>query len=438
MDTKRIPGPIAQKILERDRQVVSPSYPRVADFVMDHALGSEMWDVDGNRFIDFAAGIGVCNTGHSHPAVVEAITRQAGRFLHISSDFYHPLWVEFSERLAAIAPFKEKAKVFLCNSGTEAVEAAIKLARYHTGRQQFIGFFGAFHGRTMGSLSFTASKTKYRKGFHPYLNGVHHVPYPNPYRPLLSHDGQDEGLAVVEYIENYLFAHTLPAESCAAIMIEPIQGEGGYIVPPPSFFPALRKLCDKHGILLIVDEVQSGIGRTGKWWAIEHFGVEPDIVCTAKGIASGVPLGGIIARESVMDWPQGAHGNTYGGNPLACAAGLATLDLIEDGMLENAEKLGEYAQDALVEMRGRFSVIGEVRGRGLMLGVEIITDQQSRKPAPELVERIIQTALQKGLVLMGCGKSTLRLIPPLNISRELLDEGLRLLEDSIHTAIAEG
>jgi 4-aminobutyrate aminotransferase len=400
---------------------------------MDHGSGAEVWDVDGNRFIDFMAGIAVCTTGHSHPKVVAAIRDQAERFIHISSDYYHPIWVELSERLASIAPFSEPAKVFLGNSGTEAVEAGIKLARHHTGRPLFIGFQGGFHGRTMGSLSFTSSKYVQRSGFGPPAMSVTHVPYPNEYRQVLKPTSDDYGETVVNYIQDHILKTVVPPQDCAAILVEPIQGEGGYLVPSPGFFPALRKLCDQHGILLIADEVQSGIGRTGKWWAIEHWEVEPDIVCFAKGIASGVPMGGIVARESVMDWPEGAHSNTYGGNPLACAAALATLNLVEEELMLNAQRMGEYAMDALEEMQSRHPAIGEVRGKGLMIGVEFVDGNGTNQPAHDFRERVVEEAFSRGLLLLGCGESTVRLAPALSIGEGVLDEGLRIMEESIST-----
>ncbi len=433
-----VPGKRAKEYLERDRKVISPSYPRVYPFMMDHGLGSEVWDVDGNRYIDFTSGIAVCSTGHCHPKVIEAVKKQAERYLHISADFYHPIWIEYSEKLASTAPFKEHAKIFLCNSGTEAVESAIKLARYHTGRQQFIGFFGGFHGRTLGSLAFTASKPAYRRGFFPVMNGVTHVPYPNPYRPLLTSTHDDYGETVVEYICNTIFPKVLPPEDCAGIVIEPIQGEGGYVVPTDGFFPALRELCDQHGILLIADEVQSGVGRTGKWWAIENWNVEADIVCTAKGIASGIPLGGIIAKESIMNWPSGAHGNTYGGNPIACAAALATFELIENGFMKNAAEVGKYTLDALEELRARHPSVGQVRGIGLMIGVEFVKDRETHEPAPALRKRVELHAFQRGLLTMGCGESTLRIAPALNITTQLIDEGLEILDHAIQEAEQEG
>jgi 4-aminobutyrate aminotransferase len=431
LKTLNVPGPKAREILERDSAVVSPSYPRSSPLVMDHGLGAEVWDVDGNRFVDFAAGIAVNSTGHSHPKVVEAIQRQAEKFIHISSDYYHPLWVQLSEKLSEIAPFAEPARTFLGNSGAEAIEAGIKLARHHTGRQQFIGFHGAFHGRTMGALSFTASKPVYRRGFAPLMNGVVHVPFPDPYRPVLQPTHEDYGETVVDYIENVIFARLMPPEDCAAVLVEPIQGEGGYVVPSDGFFPALRRLCDKYGILMIVDEVQSGVGRTGKWWAVENWGVEPDIVCAAKGIASGMPLGATIARASVMDWPSGAHGNTYGGNPLACAAALATLELVENGLLRNAAEVGAYTLDALAEIQARHPCMGDVRGRGLMIGVEFVKDRAGKQPAKHLREAIVDRAFEHGLLLLGCGDSTIRIAPPLVIDRGLIDEGLEIFEDAI-------
>jgi 4-aminobutyrate aminotransferase len=434
----QLPGPKAKAIIERDQAVISPSYPRGYPFVMDHGRGTEVWDVDGNHFLDFAAGIAVCSTGHSHPQVVRAIQEQAEKFLHISSDFYHAPWVELGEKLDLIAPFKEDAVSFMTNSGTESVEAAIKLARYHNGCTQFIGFLGAFHGRTLGSLSFTASKPVYHEGFYPLMNGVVHVPFPNPYRPVLqSLPGEDYGETVVRYIEEQILGKLLPSEDVAAILVESIQGEGGYVVPTPGFFPALRELCNRFDILLIVDEVQSGMGRTGKWWAIEHFGVEPDIVCVGKGVASGIPLGAIIARKGVVTWPYGSHGNTYGGNPIACASALATIDLIENQFMQNAAEVGEYTLDALEEIKVRHPSIGDVRGLGLMIGVEFVKDRQTREADPVLRDRIVNLAFERGLLTLGCGRSTIRIAPPLNISQSEMDEGLMVLEEAITIAERE-
>lgn len=432
-----LPGPKARALVVRDRAVISPSYPRGYPFVMDHGKGTEVWDVDGNRFLDFAAGIAVVSTGHSHPKIIKAIQDQAERFIHISSDFYHPKWVELGEKLDEIAPFEEDAISFMTNSGTESVEAAIKLARYYTGRSQFIGFLGAFHGRTMGAVTMTASKPIYHRDFYPLLNGVVHVPFPNPYRPLLAFaSDEDYGEAIVRYIQEQIFDHVLPPEEVAGILVEPIQGEGGYILPTPGFFPALRKLCDRHGILLIVDEVQSGMGRTGKWWAVENFGVEPDIVCAAKGIASGFPMGAMIARKHVVTWKKGAHGNTFGGNPLACAAALATIELLEDGYMQNAVEVGQYLKDALEEIMVRHPAIhsagiGQVRGLGLMIGVELVMDAQTKEPAEDLRDRVVDNAFLRGLLLLGCGKSTIRFAPPLSISRNEVDEALEIFEESL-------
>ena len=427
-----VPGPNAQALIARDKKVISASYPRGYPFVMDHGKGVEVWDVDGNRFIDMMAGIAVLSTGHSHPHVVKAVQNAAEKFLHISSDFYHDGWIRLSEKLDEIAPFDENAKTFLTNSGTEAVETAIKLAKFHTKRSNFIGFTGAFHGRTMGSVAFTASKPHYHRGFYPLMPGVTHVPFPYEYRPVLERKtGEDYGETVVRYLEEEVFGHNVPGDEVAAILVEPIQGEGGYVVPPAGFFPALRKVCDKYGILLIVDEVQSGMGRTGKWWAIEHFGVEPDMITSAKGIASGLPLGACIARESVMTWPKGAHGNTYGGNPISCAASLATIDLLEESYLANAAEVGQYALDALQEIQVRHPSIGDVRGKGLMIGVEFVKDKATKEPNEEIRNMIEDTGFEHGLLLLGCGKSTIRLAPPLCITKSEMDEALEIFEETI-------
>jgi 4-aminobutyrate aminotransferase len=404
---------------------------------MDHGKGSEVWDVDGNRFLDFMGGIAVVSTGYSHPKVVKAVQEQAEKFLHISSDFYHENWIKLAEKMDEIAPFKEDALSFMTNSGTEAVETAIKLARYHTKRSNFIGFTGAFHGRTMGAVTFTASKAKYHGGFYPLMNGVTHAPFPNPYRPTIyRRTGEDDGEAVVRYIETEILNQILPPKDVAGILVETIQGEGGYIVPPDGFYPALRKLCDKYGILMILDEVQCGMGRTGKWWAIEHFGVEPDMITSAKGIASGLPLGACIARKSVMDWAAGTHGNTYGGNPLSCAASLATIDLIENGFMQNAAEVGAYAMDALEEIKSRHPSIGDVRGKGLMIGVEFVKDRETKEPAADLTERVVNLGYERGLLMLSCGKSVIRIAPPLSMSKSEMDEGLRIFEEAL--TVAEG
>lgn len=438
MPRNNLPGPQARKWIERDHAVISPSYPRGYPFVMDHGRGVEVWDVDGNRFLDFSAGIAVVSTGHSHPKVVKAIQDQAEKFIHISSDFYHQKWIELAEKINEIAPFEEDAVSFMTNSGTESIEAAIKLARYTTKRTEFIGFLGGFHGRTMGAVTFTASKASYHRGFFPLMNGVVHVPFPDPYRPLLaSRPAEDYGETVVRYIEEEILGRILPADAVAGILVEPIQGEGGYIVPPPGFFPALRRLCDRYGILLIADEVQSGVGRTGKWWAIEHFGIEPDIFCVAKGIASGMPLGLMVARKSLVTWPKGSHGNTYGGNPLSCAAALATLEIIESELLENATRAGSYAMEKLRAIQERHPSIGEVRGIGLMIGVEFVYDRQTRQHADALRDRIVDLAFEKGLLTLGAGRNVIRISPPLSVSLTELDEGLAILEQAIAQAEQE-
>lgn len=435
MENRNIPGTKAKSLIERDRKVVSPSYPRGYPFVMDHGKGVYVWDVDGNKFLDFAAGIAVNSTGHSHPAVVKAIQEQAEKFIHISSDFYHPKWIELSEYLNRIAPFEEDAVIFVTNSGTESVESALKLARAHTGRTQFIAFLGGFHGRTHGSVTLTASKPHYHRGFYPLMNGVTHIPFPDPYRPVLQmNPGEDVGDAVIRYLEENILAHLVPPQDVAGIIIEPIQGEGGYIVPPPGFFPKLRDICTKYGILLIADEVQSGVGRTGKWWAIENFGVEPDIVTTAKGIASGVPFGAMIARKSITTWKKGSHGNTYGGNPLACAASIETLKLIESGFMQNAAEVGSYTLEKLSEMQTRHPSIGSVRGIGLMIGIEFVKDRETREPAEELRDKVVDYAFTRGLLTLGCGTSVIRVSPALCITKSEIDEGLTILNEAITLA----
>jgi 4-aminobutyrate aminotransferase len=435
MPKMNLPGAAAQSLIERDRAVISPSYPRGYPFVMDHGKGVEVWDVDGNRYLDFAAGIAVASTGHSHPNVVKAIQEQAEKFIHISSDFYHSKWIQLAEKLDEIAPFSEPAVSFMTNSGTESVEAAIKLARYYTKRIGLLGFLGGFHGRTMGAVSLTASKPAYHRGFSPLLGGVVHAPFPDPYHPtLISFPGEPYGETVVRYIEEELFEKILPAEDIAGILVEPIQGEGGYVIPAAGFFPALRKLCDRYGILLIADEVQAGVGRTGKWWSIENFGVEPDIVCIAKGLASGMPIGAMVARKSVMSWTKGAHGNTYGGNPVCCAAALATLDLIENGYMQNAAEVGQYALDILQEIMARHPGIGEVRGIGLMIGVEFVKDRKTKEADLRLRDKVVDLAFERGLLTLGCGKSTIRISPPLGVTRQEMDEGLAIFEEAITLA----
>ena len=432
-----LPGPKARELLARDALVVSPSYPRDYPFVMSHGKGAEIWDVDGNRFLDFAAGIAVCSTGHSHPAVVQAIKDAAERFLHISSDYWHEGQIRLAERLNELSPMKEPVMSFFAQSGTESVEAALKLARYTTGRGRFIGFLGGFHGRTMGSLSFTSSKYTQQKGFFPTMPGVTHVPYPNNYRPLFS--GADQGDAVLRYIEEVLFVNNLPPGEVAAILVEPIQGEGGYLVPPDGFLAGLRALCDRHGILLIFDEVQSGIGRTGKMFAAQHWDVAPDIMTLAKGLGSGLPIGMVVAKKTIMQkWSRGAHGNTFGGNPVCCAAALATIDLIEREYCANAAKVGEYFVGQLRAFAEKFTVVGEVRGKGLMIGMELVTNRASKTPAKKVCDALVTRAFHNGLILLSCGQSTLRFMPPLLIDQDDVDEAMALLDQSLTEVLASG
>jgi 4-aminobutyrate aminotransferase len=430
-----LPGPKARALIERDRQVVSPSYVRDYPFVMSHGRGAEAWDVDGNRFVDFAAGIAVTSTGHSHPNVVAAIQEAASKFLHISSDYWHEGQVRVAEVIRELDPVNGPAVSFFANSGAESVEAALKLARYATGRPRYIAFLGGFHGRTMGALSATASKYTQQKRFFPTMPGVTHVPYPNMYRPLFA--GDDQGQAVISYIE-MLMERNLPADEIAAILVEPIQGEGGYLVPPEGFLAGLRKLCDKHGILLIFDEVQAGVGRTGKMFAWQHSGVRPDILTLAKGIGSGLPIGLAVAAKPIMDkWAPGAHANTFGGNPLCCAAALATLDLVKNQYADNAHRMGQRIMERLATFAKQFDLIGDVRGRGLMVGVEFVTDRKSKTPAKAFATRVVNRAFQNGLLLLECGASGIRLIPPLMIEPALVDEGMSLLEKSMREAQVE-
>ncbi len=428
-------GPLGQALIQRDAAALSPSYKREYPLVVDHASGSEIWDVDGRRYIDFMAGVAVMNVGHVHPYITRRIEEQLKDFWHIClSDFYYPQAVELAEKLQRIAPMDETL-VFFGNSGTEAVEAAIKLATYHTRRRKFVGFLGAFHGRTLGSLSFTASKNVQRARYQMGVP-VYHVPYPDPYRPLLAtSNGQDYGAQLASYIENEIFRTILDPRDVAAFMIEPIQGEGGYVIPAPGFFAHLRDICDRYGILLIVDEIQSGAGRTGKWWAIEYESIKPDILCFAKGVGSGFPIGGIIAKKDVMTWKPGSHGSTFGGNPVAAVAALATLEAIEkEGMLNQACESGERIMATLNQMAAHHPSIGDIRGRGLMLGIEFVEDRDTKERATELRNSVVQKAFEAGLLLLPCGPNSIRMTPPLNISNELIDEGLEIFEGVLSVA----
>ncbi|HEX6290777.1 MAG TPA: acetyl ornithine aminotransferase family protein [Herpetosiphonaceae bacterium] len=427
------PGPVSQTIVRRDTQVLAPVSGRVYPFVMERGLGCEVWDADGNRYLDFNAGIAVVATGHSHPRVVKAIQDQAAKFIHMAAtDFYNEPQVRLGEKMTSLMPKSDEWRIFFANSGTESVEAAIKLARYATGRQGIIAFFGAFHGRSYGSLSLTASKPRQRAGYFPLLPGVEHAYYPNPYRPPLGSDPSRVVDTCLDYIEHTLFETVLPPGEVAAIVIEPIQGEGGYIVPPQDWFPRLRTLCDRHGILLVADEVQSGVGRTGKMWGFEHFGVMPDIVTSAKGLGSGMPIGACIARKDLTDnWLPGAHGNTYGGNALACTAAYETLCLVEEELMENAREVGGYMQACLEQIAARSNNIGQIRGKGLMIGCEFVKDKATREPDHDGAEQVMVDAFRRGLLLLTCGKSTIRFCPPLVLTREQVDEGLAIFEETI-------
>ena len=425
-------GKNARALLSLDTKYISHSYTRAYPFFMERGQGAYVWDVDGNAFLDFTSGIAVTSTGHSHPKVVKAIEDQARRFLHMSgSDFYYQKEIELARRLAAIAPGRKPKRVFFCNSGAEAVEAAIKLARYATGRQHFISFLGSFHGRTMGAMSLTASKDTQRKRFSPLMPGVTHVPYGDCAHCAYNLVYGKCGVACVDFIENMLFKRTVPPEEVAAIFIEPIQGEGGYIVPPPEFLPKLRALADKYGILLVSDEVQAGMGRTGKMFAVEHWNVVPDIVCVAKALASGLPLGAIIAPTDVMVWKPGTHGSTFGGNPVSCAAALATLDLLEGGLVDNAARMGSYLMKRLKAIQGRSRVIAGVSGKGLMIGLEIVEDKRNRKPAPALRNAIVEASFHLGLLLLPCGPSTVRFVPPLVIGKKEADTALAIFTKAL-------
>jgi len=432
--TTPLPGPEAQKILKLDRRFVSPSYTRDYPLVARRGVGMYVEDVDGNVFMDCSAGIAVVSTGHCHPDVVRAIQHQAADLIHMSgTDFYYPEIARLAEKVADIAPGSFPKRVYFGNSGTEAMEAALKLARFHTRRHRFIAFLGCFHGRTLGSLSLTASKAVQRNRFGPLLSGVTHVPYPNPYRCPAGDPPEKCGCDGVDFIENKLFKTAVPPEEVAAIVVEPIQGEGGYIIPPRTFLPRLRELANRHGILLIFDEVQCGMGRTGKMWACQHDNVVPDILISAKGIASGLPLSVTVARADIMDWPPGAHASTFGGNPVACAAANETIRLLEEKYIENAARVGEYILRNISDWPSRHRMVGHVRGRGLMIGIELVKDQVTREPNPEARQAVVHRAFEEGLLILGCGESTIRLMPPLIIEQQQADMALEILERAIKT-----
>jgi 4-aminobutyrate aminotransferase len=417
----------------RSDRAVSPSLPRAYPLAVKQAQGVVVEDLDGNRFLDCAAGIAVCSTGHCHPRVSAAIQEQAARLLHIcGADHYDPLYITLAERLGALAPVRSPKRVFLGNSGAEAVEAALKLVRHHTGRSRVIAFFGAFHGRTMGAVSLTASKPVYHGGFGPLVPGIVHVPYAYCYRCAYNLTYPDCDLACVDYIEDVLFARTIPPEEVAAVFVEPVQGEGGYIVPPPDWLPRLRVLCDRYGILLVADEVQSGMGRTGKMLAVEHWGVEPDVVCLAKALASGMPLSAMIAREEIMSWPPGAHGSTFGGNPVCCAAAHATLDVMEgEGLLENADRVGRRLLGNLRALAQESRLLGDVRGLGLMIGVELVRDKETREMAKAETEALMLACFRRGLLLLPCGPNSMRFSPPLIITEAQADTAFGIFAEAL-------
>src|ERR1700730_398694 len=437
-----LPGPNAQKAVAADDRLISPSYTRSYPMVAKSGRGIRVTDVDGNEFLDFAAGIAVNSTGHCHPEVVKAIQDQAAELIHISgTDFYYEHMTNLAERLSAIAPMPGPHRFYYGNSGAEAVECAMKLARYHTGRQNIISFFGAFHGRTMGALSLTGSKPQQKRRFAPFVPGVHHVRYPYTYRGCSggAEEAEEFALGCARFIEEKLFHTTLPPEEIAAIFVEPIQGEGGYVVAPTVFMQELRRICDKHGILLVLDEVQSGIGRTGKWFAVEHTGVHPDMVCIAKGIASGMPLGITMSKADIMDWVPGSHASTFGGNPVCIAAALATLDVIEkEGLLKNSQEVGAHMLKRMADWPKKHKIVGDVRGRGLMIGVEIVKDQKTREYGARERDRIVELAFERGVLFLGCGPSTVRIAPPLIVTKDEADVAMDALEESIASVEKNG
>ena len=427
-----LPGPNSQRLIMSDQEHVSPSYTRVYPAVLDHADGAWIWDADGNQFLDFHSGIGVCSTGNCHPKVVEAIVNQARKAVHISTaDFYHELVGALAKRLSELAPGDGPKRVFFSNSGAETVETGLKLARYKTRRPRMLAFIGAFHGRTMGALSLTCSKKSQRERFAPLLPEVTHVPYAYCYRCPYNLKYPSCELECVKFIEQQIFNRVAPAEEVAAIVVEPIQGEGGYVVPPHDYFAALSVLAKKYGILLMVDEIQTGIGKTGKMFAMQHFGVAPDIMLVAKALASGVPLGACIAPKDLMDWPPGAHSSTFGGTPMGCAAALATLDILEGGLIANAEKQGKFMLTQLRKLQKQHPSMGDVRGLGLMIGIEFVLDRHTKAPAPDVAKDVMMECFKKGLMILTCGPNAIRLVPPLVVDRHQCQIALEILDDVI-------
>jgi 4-aminobutyrate aminotransferase len=434
-----VPGPRARAVIERDARVVSTSYTRGYPLVAERGEGAMVEDVDGNRFLDFNAGIAVVATGHCHPRVVQAIQEQAARLIHMSgTDFYYEEMVAVAEKLAEIAPGDSARRVSFGNSGAEAMEGCIKLARWATGREKIIAFFGSFHGRTMGALSLTARKAVQRAGFGPLVPGVVHAPYPYCYRCPFGKQPESCAVECVKHVEETLLKTIAPAAETAAIVVEPVQGEGGYVVPPKKFFDELARVAQQNGILLVFDEVQSGMGRTGKMWAAQHFGAVPDIFAVAKGIASGMPLGATVARADLMTWPPGAHASTFGGNPVACAAALVTIELLQEELIANAASMGAYLMERLRSWPARFAHVGEVRGLGLMIGIELVHDQLTREKAGPMRDRVVDLAFQRGLLVLGAGDNTIRLCPPLVISRDQCDFAIDTLEECLIAAAKQG
>ena len=430
-----LPGPKAAAIVARDNQYVSPSYTRDYPFVMARGEGAVVEDVDGNVFLDCAAGIAVTSTGHAHPEVVQAITEQARRFLHMSgTDFYYEPQVKLAEEMAAIVPVgggTGQVRSFFSNSGAEAIEAAIKLARYASKRFNVIAFLGSFHGRTLGALAATSSKAIQRRGFGPMMPGVYHAPYANCYRCPVGLKAENCAAECLSFVEDQLLIHLVSPDEVAAVLVEPIQGEGGYVVPPAQFHQRLRELTKKHGMLLIADEVQSGMGRTGRMFACEHFGIDVDIVTVAKGIASGMPLGVTSARADVMTWPPGAHASTFGGNPVSAAAALATIKVLKEGLVRNAEVVGEYLIERLRALMDKHQIIGDVRGKGLMIGVELVRDRTTKERATTERDRVIQAMFHKGVLLLGAGRNAVRFAPPMVFTKDQADTAVRIFDEAL-------
>lgn len=429
-----LPGPRAREAMERDQRVVSQSYTRAADapVVAARGQGVWIWDVDGNKLLDLAAGIAVCSTGHCHPAVVRAIEEQARSLIHLSgTDFYYMPQIDLAEKIVALAPGAFEKRVFFANSGAEAVEAALKLARYKTRRQGMIAYYGAFHGRTMGALSLSASRAAQRQYFSPLVPGVVHMPYPYCYRCPYGQEPKTCNSMCLDILTDVIFKREIAPDEVAAVFIEPIQGEGGYVPAPVEYLRRLREITRQHGILLVADEVQSGIGRTGKMFACEWAGVEPDMICLAKGVASGLPLGLMIYRSDERDWAPGAHASTFGGNPVACVAALTTVSLVEHELMDNARRVGDYTHARLTAMQEKHPIIGDVRGRGLMLGAEIVKDAATKEKAPELRNAIVAACYRRGMIIIGSGENTIRFAPPLVISQEEMAEALSVFEDAL-------